>query len=116
MMNPRTVPALRACACLVTGLSVLLLGAACEDNASPPVPSTTATTTSAPTATATATPVPPDPQAADKLRYEGDYEAAIDAYAAIAARGAIAQQAPARSAQAQLLMRAERYGEARTVL
>ncbi len=69
-----------------------------------------------PAANATVTPTPPDIGRAAALSYEGEFEAAIDAYAAVvdAATGDERQQS--RFAQARLLLRTERYGEATLVL
>lgn len=66
--------------------------------------------------TGTATPSPPDRALGDSLRYQGDFEGAIGVYAAIARSGDAAAQQQARLAQAQLLVRTDRPGDAKPVL
>jgi soluble lytic murein transglycosylase len=59
---------------------------------------------------------PPDPELAAELRGQGDFEAAIEVYAAIAGATDGDTRQEARLAQAQLLDRAQRYEEASDVL
>jgi soluble lytic murein transglycosylase len=99
-------------------MALAIASAACDDDerdeASTPgvdVPSATQVA-----ATATSTPRPPEPSEAERLRYEGEFEAALEAYAEVAASAAGDERAAAQFAQAQLLLREERFDEARLVL
>ena len=64
----------------------------------------------------TATPPPADPTLAAELRYRGDFEAAADVYAAVAADTDGGQRLGALLAQAQMLVRAGDAVSARIVL
>lgn len=69
-----------------------------------------------PAAETAATSTPSDPGRAAALSYAGEFEAAIDAYAAVVEAAAGEERQQARFAQARLLLRTERYGDARLVL
>ncbi|MEK7693492.1 MAG: transglycosylase SLT domain-containing protein, partial [Chloroflexota bacterium] len=85
-------------------------------SATPPPADATAGGATAPAPTSTSTPAPPDPNLGDRLREAGEFEAAADVYASIAAHTSDDEQQSARLAQAQLLSRAGRYADARAVL
>ncbi|MHB8514980.1 MAG: tetratricopeptide repeat protein, partial [Dehalococcoidia bacterium] len=107
---------------LILGLSAVAIavaGAACSG--SQPGPSGAGTAhpsggTTAPKATATPTAAPADVRLAAVLRYEGQYEKAIDVYAAVATSESGQARQDALLAQAQLLSRTRRFSEARDVL
>ena len=128
LINPRlrmtsltrvTRVALRSWGAAIVVASAALIVVACDDDGDPedaPSPGVSIPTAT-PSSRATATPEPtPDAAVADRLLYEGEYEEALEVYTDVAARGERAKQDEARFAQAQLLLRAERYDEARTVL
>src|SRR5581483_5835991 len=97
-------------------IALVALAPACSKSSNPrPTPSArTADGTPAPTPTPK--PPPADPKLADRLRAEGDYERAIEVYAAVAAdrQGDARQQA--LLSQAELLTRTARPADARPVL
>ncbi len=80
---------------------------------SPPVVDATAAASSAP---ASPTSAPADAQLADKLRAEGDYEAAINVYGAVAGSSQGDTRRSALESQAQLLSKTGRAAEAKPVL
>ncbi len=101
---------------LILGLAaaaLVMAGVACSGSKQEPASGGTMT---AAKATATPTPAPADVRLAATLRHEGEYEKAIDIYAAVAtSEGGQARQ-DALLAQAQLLSRMHRFAEARDVL
>ncbi len=109
----------------VAGLSAALLAAAliaacsgAKDARQSTAPQTSATVpgggaTSEPL---TPTPAPPDAKTGDRLRAEGEFRAAADVYAAIAARSNGEKQQAARLTQAQMLSRAGDAAATRSVL
>lgn len=84
--------------------------------ATPPSADAAGGDTTAPAPASTATPAPPDPDLGNRLREAGEFEAAADVYASIAAHTSDDKRQAARLAQAQLLSRAGRWGDARVVL
>jgi soluble lytic murein transglycosylase len=96
--------------------------AACSRSSAAPTATPAPSDTPAPSATLavqqtpTATPAPADAALGDKLRYEGDFDGAIGVYASIASGGDAVARQRARLGQAQLLVRANRPGDARPVL
>jgi soluble lytic murein transglycosylase len=119
------IPRPRAVTCAAAAVAaVALTAAACggsKDARPSPTPSRAdvtmgASATPRPTPTPTPTPAPPDAEAGDRLREEGDFAAAADVYASVAAQASGDKQQAARLAQAQLLARAGRPADARTVL
>lgn len=108
------LPLLCAAALLTT-----LAATSCESGGSTPSPATVAperaTATPVPAAP-TPTALPADPDLGARLAYEGEYEAAIDVYEAVADETEGDTQQDALFAQAQLLVRTERYAEARAAL
>lgn len=98
--------------CLVSLLAACDPGGVRDASETPSAPASAAapTSTVAPSATAAS------PREAAALSYEGEFEDAIDAFATVAADGPDAGQQAARFQQAQLLLRTERFGEARDVL
>jgi soluble lytic murein transglycosylase len=98
------------------------VAAACggsKDARPPATPSpadATAGAATTPAPTSTPTPAPPDPNLGARLREAGEFEAAADVYASIAAQASGDTRQAALLAQAQLLSRAGRYADARTVL
>lgn len=100
-------------------LLTTLAAVSCESGGSTPSPATVtserATATPVPAAP-TPTALPADPGLGARLAYEGEYEAAIDVYESVADETEGDAQQDALFAQAQLLVRTERYAEARTAL
>ncbi len=86
---------------LIASFALIIGGfaAACDDDGSPPP---------APGAAPTATPASADPETAARLRYEGETEAAIEVYAAVAVERDGADRQAARLALAQLHYEADR--------
>jgi len=98
------------------------LAAACSGSKAKPAPSPAATGGSALAAasvtrpTATPSPPPADVKLAERLRYEGDFEAAAGVYGAVASEAHGDKQQQARLAQAQLLGRTGQPADARAAL
>ncbi len=114
---------LRAVPCASLTLAVMMFAAgACggSKNAQPSATPAAGTTMPGPATTSapapTPTPARADLKAAARLREEGDFAAAADVYAAIAASSDASARQTARFAQAQLLARAGRLDEARVAL
>jgi len=103
----------------VLGGACLLAAVACGGHASG-APPTQTPETPLPTGTAKAPPsptvAPADPSLGDTLRYEGDFEQAIDVYRSVANKNDGKKRQDALLAEAQLLSRTRRYAEARTSL
>jgi len=97
-------------------IALVALAPACSKSSnSRPTPSArTADGTPAPTPTPK--PPPADPKLADRLRAEGDYERAIEVYAAVAADRQGDGRQQALLSQAELLTRTARPADARPVL
>jgi soluble lytic murein transglycosylase len=105
---------------LAITLVIGALAAACSGSKAKQAPTPAATGVSA-LATESATPPTPTPPPADiklaeRLRYEGDFEAAADVYGAVAGQARGDKQQQARLAQAQLLGRAGNPAGARAAL
>ncbi|MBF6600764.1 MAG: transglycosylase SLT domain-containing protein [Dehalococcoidia bacterium] len=101
--------------------AVAVVGVACAgaNSTRAPKPTTSATQAAAagtPRPAATPTRAPADPKLAASLRYAGEYEKAIDVYAAVATADAGQPRQDALFAQAQLLSRTGRFAEARDAL
>lgn len=115
MRRPRTAIAARVI------LSVSLIGifaAACSRGGAKRAPPATATVPFSAMSQAPATPTaaPADASLGEKLRTDGEFEAAIDVYASVASTKSGDEQQRARLAQAQLLLHTGRTAEARPVL
>jgi soluble lytic murein transglycosylase len=112
--------ALRAITCALALLSAAAAGCGGSSSGAPSATPSSADATPAasatPAPTATPTPAPPDAKVGDRLRESGDFAAAADVYAAVAAQSSGETQQAARLAQAQLLSRAGRFDDARLVL
>ena len=127
MRDPHRRVALHAVALGVLLALGAVLAAGCRGSKTPAPPLATVGTaivaaTSAP-ASGSATSIPPsptappaDPKLGERLRYEGDFEAAAQVYGEIAAQKKGQQQQDARLAQAQLLIRSRRPGDTKPVL
>jgi soluble lytic murein transglycosylase len=107
-----------ACRLIVPLALFAALAAGCDvfggDNDSATATPTVVEGTPAPTQTPT--PPPPDPDLAERLRYEGEYEAAIEVYTSIVQQADGEAKQDARLAAADLFVRTERYEEARDTL
>ncbi len=120
MHQPRRFAARTAASaiCLLT-IGLVPFAAACSDDDSKPSPTPTSApigVDGTPPPAPTNTPAPADPDLGAALRYEGEFEAAIDVYGAIAAEGSGGDRHDALFTQAQLLSREQRFDEARIAL
>lgn len=95
---------------------VFALAAACTDDDPPPPTATPATQNGSPAPRATATEPPADPDVGARLRYLGEYEQAADVYAAVSANSDGDDRQRALAAQAEMLVRSERFADAIPVL
>jgi len=97
----------------------LALTVACSGSTSSRSPADQSATAAAeltPRPSPTATPAPADAELAASLRYNGEYEQAIDVYGAVATAESGQQRQDALFAQAQLLAKTRRLPEARAAL
>src|SRR5438067_5190694 len=105
---------------LVLAGTVCLVAALGCSRAPSGAPATQTPETPAPTVTPKPPPsptiAPADPSLGDTLRYEGEFEQAIDVYASVATTNDGQKRQDALLAQAQLLSRTKRFAEARTSL
>lgn len=103
----------------VSAAAVLALSAACSGSKSSRSPADATASAAAaltPKPSPTPTRAPADPQLAASLRYNGEYEQAIDVYGAVATADTGTQRQDALFAQAQLLAKTNRLPEARAAL
>lgn len=110
-------PSMRLAALAIA--SVLMIGivaAACSRGSKPPPPPPATGVPASPAAAATPTPAPADAALGQKLQTDGEFEAAINVYAAVASTKSGEEQQRARLAQAQLLVRTGRLSDAVPVL
>ena len=120
-MRPGRPPRYALILACLSGVALAGFGIACSGSKSKSATPSPVTTEHAATATAeraaeTPTPAPADPKLAASLRYEGEYEQAINVYAAVATSDDGQQRQDALLAQAQLLTRTGKSAAARDVL
>jgi soluble lytic murein transglycosylase len=96
--------------------SIAIAASSCFGGSGSSSTATPSVTSGTPLPTATSTPPPPDPTLAADLRYRGEYEAAANVFAAIAATSQDDDRQAARAEQAELLIRAALPEQARAVL
>ncbi len=110
-------PSRPAVASLCAALAVIAIAACgCFGGSGTSATPTATVASGSPLPSATPTPPPADPTLAADLRYRGEYEAAAAVFGAVASETEGEERQDARSAQAELLLRAGAPAEARVVL